>query len=127
MIYSFAITTPANTPEDSKQKTDIKLTSGIIHQLDIVFPAGCAGLMHIAVNNGLHQLWPTNSQEYFHTDGEAISFKEFYKLKEDQNMLTVYSYNIDDTYDHTVIFRLGVLKQSEIQGTWLPWSEEVIE
>lgn len=126
MVYSFAIDTPANTPEANKKKTDIKLTLGVIHQIDFVFPPGCAGLAYLAVNNGLHQIWPTNPGEYFHTDGETISFKEFYELKNDPHILSVYSYNLDDTYDHVVVVRLGVLKKTEIQGVWLPWSEEVI-
>jgi len=124
MVYSFAITTPANTPQASKKKTDLKLTLGIIHQLDIVFPTGCAGLAYIAINHGLHQVWPTNPEEYFHTDGETITFKEFYELTTEPYILSVYTYNLDDTHSHTVIVRLGILKKSELQGLWLPWHEE---
>ena len=127
MIYSFAITTPANTPFSNMQRTELKLTAGIIHQIDIVFPTGCAGLAYIAINDGLHQLWPTNPEEFFHTDGETISFEEFYRLNRDPYILTAYTYNLDDTYPHTIIVRFGILKQSEIQGIWLPWSEEVLE
>jgi hypothetical protein len=127
MIYSFAVSTPANTLEANRRKTPLKLTAGIIHQLDIVFPTGCAGFLYVALNNGLHQLWPTDNGEYFHTDGETISFKEFYKLNEAPFVLDVFTYNIDDTYAHSAIIRLGILQQSEIQGLWLPWSEEVFE
>jgi len=127
MIYSFAISTPANTPKATPVETNLKLTAGIIHQIDILFPTGCAGLAYIAINDGLHQVWPTNPDESFHTDGETISFKEFYELKSSPHILTVFSYNLDDTYDHDIIVRLGILKESEIKGVWLPWSEETIE
>jgi len=127
MIYSFNISTPANTLEADRVKTVLKLTAGIIHQLDILFPTGCAGLLYVALNHGLHQVWPSNDKEYFHTDGDKISFKEFYELKSDVNTLDVYTYNLDDTYPHAIIIRLGLLKQSEIQGLWLPWSEETAE
>ncbi len=126
MIYSFSITTPANTPESSRKKTEVFLTKGIIHQVDFVFPRGSAGLLYLALASGLHQLWPTNPEEYFHTDGETISFKEFYEVKEKPMALQIYTYNLDDAYEHTVVVRIGLLKRGQIQGVWLPWSEEVI-
>ncbi len=126
MIYSFAISTTNTYSATNILKTDLKLTAGIIHQIDIVFPTGCAGLLYVALNHGLHQIWPTNDKEYFHTDGEAISFKEFYELPSAENVLSVYTYNLDDTYPHSVIIRLGILKKSELQGLWLPWTEEVL-
>jgi len=127
MIYSFSITTPANTPAANRQKTELKLTTGVIHQIDFVFPPGCAGLAFISVNDGLHQVWPTNPSQKFHTDGETISFEEFYKLIREPFILDAFTYNLDDTYDHEIIVRVGILKESEIQGVWLPWSEETIE
>lgn len=127
MIYSFAISTDANTAKADEKITKLKLTAGIIHQLDIVFPAGCAGLAYIALFHGLHQVWPTNPDEYFHTDGETLSFKEFFQLPTEPYVIEAKTYNLDDTYNHAIIIRLGMLKQSEIQGVWLPWSEEVIE
>ena len=127
MIYSFAISTLKSITEADRVKTDLKLTAGIIHQIDILFPTGCAGLLYVAISHGLHQLWPTNDKEYFHTDGESISFKEFYELASAENVLSAYTYNLDDTYSHSVIIRLGILKKSELQGLWLPWTEESIE
>ncbi len=127
MIYSFAISTSANTALANRQKTELKLTAGIIHQLDIVFPTGCAGLLYVAINHGLHQIWPTNPGEYFHTDGETLSFKEFYELATSPFFLSVYTYNLDDTYAHSAIIRLGLLKRDAIQGIYLPWSGEVYE
>lgn len=124
MIYSFSITTPKSTVEANKAKTELKLTGGIIHQVDILFPTGCMGYAYIAINDGLHQLWPTNPDEYFHTDGETISFEEFYDLKYGPHVLTAYTYNLDEKYPHTIIVRLGVLRMGELKGVWFPWSGE---
>jgi len=127
MIYSHDISTPKNKEKADEQITELKLTAGIIHQVDIVFPSGCAGLASIALFHGLHQLWPTNPEEYFHTDGETISFKEFYRLTTEPYIIEAKTYNLDTAHAHSIIVRIGLLKQSEIQGVWLPWSEEVIE
>jgi len=114
MIYSFDISTPANTPDTDIQKTDLKLTRGVIHQLDIVFPTGCAGLLYVAINLGLFQIWPTNPDEYFHTDGETISFREHFELIFEPYILTVHTYNLDEEYSHSVIIRLGILPRKFI-------------
>ena len=126
MIYRFSFTIPANTTEDNKIRTDIKLTKGIVHQIDIVFPPGCFALAKIAINDGLHQVWPSNPGQYFASDGEVISFKEFYELREEPHTLAVFTYNLDDTYSHTLVLRLGVLRRDELQGVWIPWSEEIL-
>ena len=114
MIYSFAISTPANTAKADRQSTNLKLTQGVIHQVDFVFPTGCAGLLYAAVNYGLHQVWPTNPDEYFHTDGETISFREHYELVFVPFIMSVSTYNLDDTYAHSVIIRLGILPRKYI-------------
>ena len=127
MIYRFAISTPPKTWESIKQKTVLKISSGIIHQLDIVFPPGPSGLLHVGINRGLNQVWPTNPEANFASDHESIIFKEFYDFTQEPLEFEVFTWNEDDTYPHTVVIRLGILKQSDIQGVWLPWSEETIE
>lgn len=114
MIFSFDISTSANTAEANRVKTDLKLTRGVIHQIDIVFPPGCAGLLYVAINHGLYQVWPTNTGEYFHTDAETISFREHYELIFPPYQLSVYTHNLDDTYNHSVIIRLGILPRKFI-------------
>ncbi len=123
MIYSFAVSIPANTSKDNKQKTVLELTAGVIHQVEIVFPIGCAGFAFASIASGVNQVWPTNPGEYFNGDNESISFKEFYSLKIEPYHLDILSYNLDDTYDHTVIIRLGILKASKLRGVWILYPE----
>lgn len=127
MIYRYGITTPAKTYEIDKKKTTLKIASGIVHQLDIVFPPGPCGLLHVAINRGSNQVWPTNPDDNFHSENEAIKYKEFYRFMAEPLEFTVYTWNEDETHAHLVIIRFGILKQSQIQGVWLPWSEETIE
>ena len=127
MIYSFAVSTPANTLAAAPVTTTLSLVTGIVHQIEFLFPTGCAGLLFIAIRHGLHQVWPTNPTESFHTDGETISFKEHYELPSNDSQLLLASYNLDDTYAHEVHLRIGILQRSEIQGLWLPWSDALLE
>lgn len=114
MIYSFSVSTLANTAEADRKKTELPLTQGVIHQIDVVFPTGCAGLLYAALNYGLFQVWPYNTGEYFHTDGETISFREHWELLFPPWELSLYTYNLDTVYSHSVIIRLGILPRKFI-------------
>lgn len=114
MIYRFGISTAANTLETAKKKTVLKLCSGVIHQIDILFPPGSAGLLHVHINRALHQLWPTNSDQSFAADGDKISFREHYELTSVPYQLQAWTWNDDDTYAHDVIIRIGILPRKDV-------------
>jgi len=116
MIYVFPFTVQKNTTEENQQLKRLKLCYGIIHQLDIVFPAGCVGLVHCHINDALHQIWPTNPDATFHGDGETISGKEFYELAVEPFELQLWAWNEDDTYDHTIVVRFWILKPWELSA-----------
>ena len=127
MISCFSINTPMNTPKESPKTTVIKLPVGIVHQVDFVFPSGSAGLTGGAVEHEGHRVWPTVSDDFFTADGETITFEEYYEIKEGHQDFKLLTYNTDDTYDHAIIFRFGILRESELKEVWLPWTEEVLK
>jgi len=118
MIYAFSDTVPANTPKANKRRTVMKLGRGIIHDLEVEFPPGCAALAHCTINEGGHQIWPTNEEESFHSDGWVIKFREHYELKNPPYELGLWTWNEDDTYEHTITVRIGLLEKKYV----MPWS-----
>ncbi len=124
MIYSYEIITPPNTTIQNQKITELKLTTGIIHQVDVLFPPGPTGLLYTAIFYEGTKIWPSNPDEYFHTDNDIITFREAFRIKSAPNILKVKTYNIDDTYEHRVIIRLGILRRSEITGRWGRWNVE---
>ena len=114
MIYSFTILTPKNTPETDKQKTTLKLTKGIIHQIDIMFPSGPRRVMRLHINDALHQVWPSNPEASFGSDNETISFREHVEISREPYSLTAYTWNTSTKWDHTIVIRLGLLKRQFI-------------
>lgn len=111
MIYRFGISTPANTGASAKKRTNLKITAGVIHQLDLIFPPGPQGLLHVQINRGLNQVWPSNPEGSFAADNNMISFRERYEIMTEPYELEAYTWNEDDTYAHGVIIRIGILKQ----------------
>ena len=114
MIYHFTISTPANTSKSNPQLTRLKLSRGVIHQIDIFIPAGHEGLAHLVINRGLHQVWPSNYGEDFNGDDSDISFREHYRLTKAPYLLECYTWNEDTSYAHSFILRVGILPEEVI-------------
>ena len=108
MFYRFTLTVPANTPESDPVRMTLPLTHGIIHRVEIGFPPGLAGLVHVAIYRFEHQLWPSNPGEWFAWDGYNIAFNEDYWLIEKPFELEVRGWSEDDTFDQPVIIRIGI-------------------
>ena len=126
MIYRFVITTPANTAATNKQKTILKVAYGIVHHVNIQFPQGPSGLLHLHINDALHQVWPFNPDGDFASHNVDINFREFIPMLTEPYAFQAYTWNTDDTYDHLVIIRLGIL-HPRIIAPWLLSFEERIE
>ncbi len=109
MFYDFAITVSANTAKAAPTTQELKLTHGVIHRVEVEFPAGCAGLVHCGLLQGIHQLWPTNPDGSFASDDYVIAIYEDYELATEPYVVKFVGWNLDDTYDHTVTVRIGVL------------------
>lgn len=118
MIFRFGITTPASTASSSKLATPLKIARGIIHHLDVQFPPGPSGLLHLHINNSLHQVFPYNTGEAYAADNVNISFRDYIPHLEPPFELTAYTWNTDTVNDHFIIIRIGVLPEN-IVTPWL--------
>lgn len=116
MLFVFPILVPANTPQSAKKKTTLQLTAGTITRVMLQFPAGALGLDHISLNNGLNQVWPANPDATFQTSDEVITWLEEYVLDTAPYTLDAYTWNDDDTYDHTITVRLELTPAAAQSG-----------
>jgi len=97
MMYEFGIRTELTDTQDSPKKTVLKLTEGIIHQLDIESYPGSMGYLYGTIYHGGHQVWPTNPvYTWLGTGAENY---------------------------HDVRVRIWILREDEL-GTTIRWSEE---
>jgi len=121
VFYDFSFTIPANTPQNSPAELRCKLTQGITHRVEISFPPGCAGLVYLQIFDNAHQVYPTNPGGSFKTDSYTIAFNDYYELKSEPYTLRLVGWNEDDTYDHTLEVRFGILEEKYIK----PYEEEM--
>lgn len=108
MLYRFAVTVPSGTPQASPVSHRLRLTYGVVEKVEVTFPAGCAGLVGVRILHREHVVWPTSPDEWFVSDDFTISFPEYFPIDEDPFELEVHAYNLDETYDHTIILRFAV-------------------
>jgi len=114
MIYSFYISTPKNTTKADRQQTTLKLSKGVIYKIEIMFPPGNGGTLHLGLREGLHQVWPSNPDEYFFGDNRLISFPEYYPIVSEPYTLIAETWNESLNNAHILSITIGVLPRKHV-------------
>jgi len=115
MFYVFSKTPTSGRDKTNPHKLDMKLTGGVIHQVDVLFQDGCNHETYVQIFKGGQQLWPTNREEYLRGNATVVSFREFLLLGHGDNLL-VAEISTDLTSDIVeVIIQIGVLPKKIIQ------------
>jgi len=120
MIFQHSLDIPASTTVDEPLRENMKVVQGLVYKLDIMFPPGCSGLAHLAINYGLHRLWPMDELEYFSSDSNTIAYDETYELKEEPPILNIIGWNDDTFWAHKITVRLGIVAKVEYMARYLP-------
>lgn len=109
MFYDFTLTVPANTAKSAPASETMKLTTGIIHRVEIQFPSGCLGAVHVYLEHEGHQFLPSNPDGSFASDGYTIPIDEHYEIKSGLTDMWVRGWSDAEDYDHTITVRVGIL------------------
>lgn len=120
MIYAADITTSASTTAGSPLRTALPVTKGLVYKLEVNFPRGSAGLMGVRFMRGGFQVWPSNRGVWFRGDDNVISFDDTYLIEDAPLMFVVETYNTDDTYEHEVLIKIGLVSTNIFMARFLP-------
>ncbi len=120
MVYTKTVTTPANTTEANKVRTQLKVVRGLIYRFELYIPPGASGLVHTYLMDSSTPLYPSTPGETFFGDGITISFEDLYEVNSEIRLLDIWAYNLDDTYDHMIQVRLGMVSKDEYIARFLP-------
>lgn len=120
MIYTANITTKAKTWKTNLTRTRIKVTKGLVYQFELYLPAGSAGLMGVAVFDGLFQVWPSSVGEFFLGEDHLISFPDMYLKEAEPFEFQVYTYNEDTEHKHFASVRIGLVSKEVFLARFLP-------
>jgi len=115
MFYSYNITVSAVTTEATAEETELLLSAGVIHQVDILFPTNANREVYVKILQASYQLIPSNRDEAIRADNTVISTREFYELVPGANILTVKAWNVHATDDFMISVNIGVLPRRILQ------------
>ncbi len=107
--FQKTITVAANTPISDPMTEVIEVQAGVIHRIRVSIPAGHAWLTGVHVLQGLHQIAPTSTSEWFSGDDDIIDYNEFIELKSATTQLMIEAYNTDTEYAHSFAVNIGVM------------------
>ena len=124
MFYTFSYTPSASDTEADPHELAMKLTAGVIHQVDILFQDGCEHKEFVQIFLDNFQLWPSNRDEKMRGNATVVSFREFYELMPGNSELTAKIWTTLTADFKEVLIQVGVLPKEIIQ----PFSfEELLE
>lgn len=113
-FYTFPHSVVAADTEASPHKEPMKLTAGIIHQVDILFQDGCDHLCNVQIFQGGFQIWPSNRGESIKGNATAVSFRDFFEVDPGESALHAKIWG-DGTDLAEVIIQIGLLPKRVIQ------------
>lgn len=108
MLYEYDLVVPAHTPATAPVNTEMVLTQGIIHRLEVTFPAGCGNEVHVVIRRAVHQVWPTNPGGTMKGNFWTISVPVWYEMEEAPYRLHAYGWSPGANFPHTITIRLGL-------------------
>jgi len=111
MYYDFAVLVETKHKANSPKEEILTLTKGVIHRVEVEFPAGCRGQVNLQLFDREHQVWPTNTDEAFNGEGYTVPIDEHYKLTSEPYALKAVAWGVDCSYEHTITVRIGILPE----------------
>ena len=115
MFYSWPFVVAAGNTASNKAEVAMPMSAGVIHQVDILFPDNAEHNVRVQVFDANFQLWPSNRGGNIRGDAAVISFRDFYEMQPDNNILTGYAWWEGTETAVTIWVQIGVLPRSILQ------------
>ncbi len=110
MDYVIELTISAATSASSPETDSFTAPRGVVKQVSLYFPFGCAGLVRVTINHNERQMWPSNIENSYNGNDLLIQFPEDYRILEPWNRFTVLGWSPGTLYDHTPVVRVTVIE-----------------
>lgn len=109
MLYKRQISTAANTTKANAVKTQIRAWAGVITKIQVRFPPGPRGLLHVVIKLGGIQIFPIDILTDVAGEDEPVTSEEFVVMSKGWNNLNIFTWNESTKYSHDCIVRITVL------------------
>jgi len=116
MIYSRTITIPANTTIELPLVSQIDVVEGVLKKIWVRWRWGPGNLCGAQIFRASAQLWPTTAREWFGSSEHETVITEAYMLDDEPLQFMVHSYNLDNTFKHSLWIGFEVLRPEYSAG-----------
>ena len=104
--FTTRLTTPASTLQASPLETSFALPQGSLVSIEVVIPAGHAGLTGLAIDYSGEHIFPWGRGTFLQGDDDIISMTVGRDLG--GSPVTIRTFNTDDTFGHDHLLRFVV-------------------
>ena len=115
MFFVFSYTPAAADTETSPHEIKMHLSSGVIHQVDVLFQDGCNHEEFVQIHHGGYQVWPTNRLEKLRGNATVVSFRDFYEIDPGDVILTAKIWTTLAASWKEIIIQIGILPKGVLQ------------
>jgi len=115
MFYAFNLVPLPAWGDGTIFELEMKLTAGVIHQVDVLFQVDCDHLQFVQIFHANHQLWPSNRGASLRGNATVISFREFYEIDAADPALTARFWSTAASAWSEIIVQIGLLPKRIIQ------------
>lgn len=113
MHYVKELTVPAGTASASPASDTIELPAGILQQLSVFFPPGCARMVYVAIYDGTSQVFPKGAGSSYCEDAKEVSVNTF-EMFDSAMTYTIKGWAPSTNYQHKITFTFEVKTAEEI-------------
>ena len=125
MLFKTDLLIPSGQEFDDPASTTMTLCEGTIVRTFILFPSGCAGLAWVQIWLNGYQLIPWERGEWLRGDDHIIPDNSRYPVTGPPRLLTIFGYNEDTLWPHTVQVGVEVAAPEAVLG--LPPPEVLLQ
>lgn len=120
MIYSIDISTLKQKAYVDRKLTRMNVTKGLVYKVEVFYPPGSHGRLHCFIMDGGYQVWPSSPGQTFTGDNVTISFDDIYLKSSAPYLFDIFTFNLDDTYEHALTVRIGLVSADIFMARFLP-------
>ena len=120
MVYAASIKTEHGKSEADATETPLKVVKGLIYRLEVEFPPGCCGLVHMQLYDAGYMVYPATPGVSFHGDNATIGFDDCYLKGSAPYTFIIKTWNEDDTWDHTIQVRVAMASAEAFMSRYMP-------
>jgi hypothetical protein len=114
--YSYEKTFAAGTSRDSQEALEMPCHWGILCDVHIAFRWGTSRLCHVHLDDGLHQIFPTNPEGTYAFDGYTLPLEGEYELQPGTRKIYLRGWN-EGNHPHTVAVAFRVRIPERLTAT----------